>query len=82
MQFNFDQISAADRYELLVSTIVPRPIAINTTISSDGELNAAPYSLFNVMGHEPPIVVVSVLPHPDKRMKDTGARFFQPASSC
>jgi flavin reductase (DIM6/NTAB) family NADH-FMN oxidoreductase RutF len=72
MQFDVDKIPAADRYELLLSTVVPRPIAIITTLAADGKLNAAPYSLFNVMGHEPPIVAVSVLPHPERRLKDTG----------
>jgi flavin reductase (DIM6/NTAB) family NADH-FMN oxidoreductase RutF len=72
MDFDFDRLSAAARYELLLGTIVPRPIALVTTLDADGKLNAAPYSLFNVMGHEPPIVAVSVLPHPERRMKDTG----------
>ena len=34
--------------------------------------NAAPYSFFNVMGTDPPIVVVGVQSHPEKRFKDTG----------
>ena len=73
MDFNLDQMSATDRYELLLGTVVPRPIALITTLDVDGKLNAAPYSLFNVMGHEPPVVAVSVLPHPTGRLKDTGA---------
>jgi len=73
MEFDFNRLAAAQRYELLLGTVVPRPIALITTLSADGKINAAPYSLFNVMGHEPPIVAVSVLPHPEQRMKDTGA---------
>lgn len=72
MEFDLDRLQAADRYELLLSTIVPRPIALITTLSANGIVNAAPYSLFNVMSHEPPIMAVSVLPHPDRRLKDTG----------
>jgi flavin reductase (DIM6/NTAB) family NADH-FMN oxidoreductase RutF len=72
MQFDLDRMAAADRYELLLSTVLPRPIALITTLSADGRLNAAPYSLFNVMGHDPAIVVVGVLPHPEGRRKDTG----------
>ncbi len=72
MQFDLDRMAAADRYELLLSTVVPRPIALITTLSADGRLNAAPYSLFNVMGHDPAIVVVGVLPHLEGRRKDTG----------
>ncbi len=72
MEFDFNRLQAAERYELLLGTVVPRPIALITTLDADGKLNAAPYSLFNVMGHEPPIVAVSVLPHPERRLKDTG----------
>jgi len=46
----------ADRaYQLLVSLVVPRPIALVTTISADGKINAAPFSFFNVLGANPPI---------------------------
>lgn len=72
MDFKVDELPAIDPYELLLGTVVPRPIALITTLDTQGKLNAAPYSLFNVMGHEPPIVVFSVLPHPTGRMKDTG----------
>ncbi|MGA8693036.1 MAG: flavin reductase family protein [Xanthobacteraceae bacterium] len=42
-----------------------------TTISGDGTINAAPYSLFNVMGHDPAVAMISILAHPDQRLKDT-----------
>ena len=71
MQFDIDAMSPVDRYELLLGTIVPRPIALITTLGSDGQINAAPYSLFNVMGHDPAVAMVSVLAHPEARLKDT-----------
>ena len=52
--------------------MAPRPIALITTLSADGTPNAAPYSLFNILGHDPPIVAVGVLPHTANRLKDTG----------
>lgn len=73
MQFDFKMAPSMSRYELLLSCVLPRPVAIITTLNADGTVNAAPYSLFNVIGHEPPLVAVSVLPHPDRRLKDTGA---------
>lgn len=73
MQFELDSMAAADRYELLLGTVVPRPIAIVTSLSQNGGLNVAPYSLFNVMSHDPPILAFSVLPHPQTRLKDTAA---------
>src|ERR1017187_9111747 len=71
MQFDVDGMAPMDRYELLLGSIVPRPIALITTIGSDGRVNAAPYSLFNVMGHDPAVAMVSVLAHPEGRLKDT-----------
>lgn len=47
----------ADRaYALLASLVTPRPIAWVTTLGPDGAVNAAPYSFFNVLGTDPPIV--------------------------
>ena len=76
MHFDFQSMKPADRYELLLGTILPRPIAIVTTFSADGALNGAPYSLFNVVSHDPPVVMIAVLPHPDGRLKDTAANIF------
>lgn len=72
MKFDFERLAPMERYELLLSTVVPRPIALVTTLNPDGTLNTAPYSLFNVLSHDPPIVAVSVLSHPERRLKDTG----------
>ena len=44
----------------MVSTIVPRPIAWVVTQSAEGVVNAAPYSFFNGVGGDPPLVSVSV----------------------
>jgi flavin reductase (DIM6/NTAB) family NADH-FMN oxidoreductase RutF len=76
MQFDFRTMKPMDRYELLLGTVVPRPIAIVTTLDANGALNAAPYSLFNVVGHDPPVIMIAVLPHPQGRLKDTGANIF------
>lgn len=47
----------ADRaYALLASLVTPRPIAWVTTLGPDGVVNAAPFSFFNVLGANPPIV--------------------------
>src|ERR1700735_626316 len=47
----------ADRaYFLLASLVTPRPIALVTTLSPDGRVNAAPFSFFNLLGADPPIL--------------------------
>lgn len=72
VEFDFETMPTASRYKILVSTVVPRPIAWVTTLTSAGVANAAPYSFFNVMGNDPPIVVIGVQGHPENRFKDTG----------
>lgn len=73
MQFDFDVMSPAARFSFLTAAVVPRPIALITTLTPDGVCNAAPYSFFSIAGTEPPLVTVTVLPTTDGRMKDTGA---------
>ena len=46
-------------------------IALITSLGPNGAVHAAPYSLFNVMGHDPAVAMVSVLAHPEARLKDT-----------
>lgn len=43
-------------YQLLMSLVVPRPIAWVSTYNEDGSVNLAPYALFAVVSTEPPIV--------------------------
>lgn len=43
-------------YKLLIGTIVPRPIAFVSTVSPDGVLNLAPFSFFNAICANPPVV--------------------------
>jgi len=52
--------SAQDNYKLLIGSIIPRPIALVTTLSEDGVLNAAPFSFFNIVSSNPPMVSVAV----------------------
>lgn len=73
MLFDFSKLSARDRYKLLVSTVVPRPIAWVVTQDPDGVLNAAPYSFFNAMSGDPPIVVFGIGGREPGDAKDTGA---------
>ncbi len=58
-------IAAADlppdrMYKLLTSTIMPRPIALVSTLNADGSVNAAPFSFFNVFSEAPPLVILGI----------------------
>lgn len=60
MDFDMSQLAARDRYKLLGGLVIPRPIALVTSCSAQGHQNAAPFSFFNVMAEEPPIVVLGL----------------------
>ena len=71
MHFDFDTLLPADRYKLMVSVIVPRPIAWVVTQNDNGLVNAAPYSFFNGVGGDPPLVTISIEGRPGGGLKDT-----------
>ncbi len=74
MSIDFAQLTAYQRYKLMASLIVPRPIALVTTLGPTGVLNAAPFSMFNMVGEDPPLVMVSVNRHnAHGLLKDTAA---------
>ncbi|MEO5708177.1 MAG: flavin reductase family protein [Alteraurantiacibacter sp.] len=53
------------------AAITPRPIAWLTTVSPEGVRNAAPYSFFNMMGADPPLVAIGLMRRPDGTYKDS-----------
>ena len=59
-----------ENYKFLIGSIIPRPIAFITTQSEDGVVNAAPFSYFNIVSANPPMISVSVQRR-DGMMKDT-----------
>jgi len=72
-EINFDEITSYQRYKLMASLIVPRPIALVTTLGVNGVANAAPFSMFNMIGEDPPILMISINRLSDGRLKDTAA---------
>ncbi len=72
MLFDFSTLTAPQRYKLLGATITPRPIAWVSSLGADGQLNAAPFSYFNVFGEDPPVLAFSILSRSHDDLKDTG----------
>lgn len=70
---DFETLDPALRYKLLVGVVVPRPIAFVTTLGADGQVNAAPFSFFNVFSETPALVVLGLQSKPDNSPKDTTA---------
>ena len=60
MQLDPQQLSSSDRYKLIISTIVPRPIAWISTTSPEGVVNLAPFSYFGAAAASPPLLMVSI----------------------
>lgn len=54
------QLTSSQRYRLITGSVMPRPIALITTLGPDGLCNAAPYSAFNYMGEDPPLLAIAV----------------------
>jgi len=65
--FKFDDAETRDRYKLLTGLVVPRPIGWIGTRRRDGTNNLAPFSFFNVVSTNPPVVLFSAGSHPDRR---------------
>lgn len=70
--FDFRSLTARERYKLMIGTVVPRPIALVTTVDPEGRVNAAPFSFFNCLSADPPILALGVENNPDMSFKDTG----------
>lgn len=69
------QNSERDNYKLLIGSIIPRPIAFVTTQSEHGKLNGAPFSYFNIVSSNPPMVSLAIQRN-EGRVKDTAQNIY------
>lgn len=60
ISINFELLENKEQYKLLIGSVVPRPIAFVTTLSDKHVLNGAPFSYFNVVSSEPPLLSISI----------------------
>ena len=68
--FLVDDLDPTDRYKLTTGLIVPRPIGWIGSYGPDGVPNLAPYSFFNAVASNPPVVLFSS-GVADNRVKDS-----------
>jgi flavin reductase (DIM6/NTAB) family NADH-FMN oxidoreductase RutF len=73
MEYDPQHLSPRERYKVLTSFVLPRPIAWVTTIGPTGVVNAAPFSFFNVFAEDPPLCMFAANLGPDGLIKDTVA---------
>ena len=71
MLINIQEQSPAIRYIWMTQTVVPRPIAWILTENDEGNYNLAPFSYFNALCSDPPLVGVSMMRKPAGDVKDT-----------
>ena len=71
MELNLETDYADRSYTILASLVTPRPIALVTTISVDGKINAAPFSFFNLLGANQPICAFAPGDRDNGTPKDT-----------
>ena len=73
MNFDLERGPAGQAYKLLVGLVAPRPIALITSMDEEGKLNAAPFSAYNYLCTDPPIIGVGVTNRPGQPFvpKDT-----------
>jgi len=71
MDFDPAALAPRDLYRLMISCIIPRPIAFVTTLSKEGVSNLAPFSFFNGVSSDPPVISIAVATKRDGSKKDT-----------
>jgi flavin reductase (DIM6/NTAB) family NADH-FMN oxidoreductase RutF len=63
---NPKEIPVPRMHSLLLGAVIPRPIALASTVDKQGNVNLSPFSFFNVFSANPPILVFS----PARRGRD------------
>jgi flavin reductase (DIM6/NTAB) family NADH-FMN oxidoreductase RutF len=73
MLIDLTELSANAAYHALIQSVIPRPIAWVLSENAGGNYNLAPFSFFNVVCADPPLLVISIGHKPDGSLKDTRA---------
>ena len=72
MIIDFSAIQSLQRYHLLTQTVIPRPIAwVLSQNDNASNYNLAPFSFFNAICSDPPLLVLSIGKKLDGSIKDT-----------
>ena len=69
MELSAASLTTLERYKILTGLVFPRPIALVSTRSENDVANCAPYSWFNAVCEDPPLVVISFGARKDSKMK-------------
>jgi len=64
MKIDMEDATSRQTYNLLIGLVAPRPIAWVTSMNEEGILNAAPFSAYNYLCIDPPIIGIGVTDRP------------------
>jgi flavin reductase (DIM6/NTAB) family NADH-FMN oxidoreductase RutF len=64
MIFDVEKLQHRQVYNLLIGLVAPRPIALVTSTNENGQMNAAPFSAYNYLCTDPPVVGLGVTDKP------------------
>ena len=71
MIIDFKDLRPTQIYKTMIQTVIPRPIAWALSTNENGSHNLAPFSYFNAIGSNPPMISLSIGKRKDGRDKDT-----------
>jgi flavin reductase (DIM6/NTAB) family NADH-FMN oxidoreductase RutF len=71
MIIDYSTQNSSQKYNLMGSSVIPRPIAWISTINEDGSINLAPFSYFTPLSSDPATLVVSIGHKSNGDIKDT-----------
>ena len=71
LSFLTDELDVREVYKLLIGTVIPRPIALISTLNVDGTINLAAFSSYNLVCSNPASINFSITFKPDGSKKDT-----------
>lgn len=76
LNFSPEQLTAKEKKKFLIGSVIPRPIALVTTKSNDGIVNIAPFSYFNIVTYDPPMLSIAVQ-RVEGESKDTARNLYE-----
>src|ERR1700746_3061980 len=71
MEYAPENLAPRERYKVLTSFVLPRPIAWVTSLGPTGVSTPPPFIFLNVFAEDPPLCMFAVNRRPDGRVKDT-----------
>lgn len=71
MLIDFEKTKPNQRYAMVSQTLIPRPVAWVLSENEDRSFNLAPFSYFNAVASDPPLLMISIGRRPDGSLKDT-----------